>query len=138
MTTSEGQAQISGLRGQMGELRGDMGDMRGQMGELRGEVNGLNRRVDDLNRLLMVLIGIAGGGLITAVTSLVLQLHEVTPYPSQSSNQSTMRDRYSSLIRGWPVRGNAWVLPGKRTNSTVLPSRFMATKYSSLWAMGQR
>ena len=49
-----------------------------------------------------------------------------------------MRDRYSSRIRGWPVRGKAWLLPGKRTNSTVLPSRFSATKYSSLWATGQR
>lgn len=46
----------------------------GEIGELRGEINGLNRRMDDLHRLLMVLIGIAGGGLITAVASLVLQL----------------------------------------------------------------
>ena len=50
------------------------GRVHGQIGELRGEINGLNRRMDDLHRLLMVLIGIAGGGLITAVTSLVLQL----------------------------------------------------------------
>ena len=50
------------------------GQVYGQIGELRGEINGLNRRMDDLHRLLMVLIGIAGGGLITAVTSLVLQL----------------------------------------------------------------
>ena len=50
------------------------GQVYGQIGELRGELNGLNRRMDDLHRLLMVLIGIAGGGLITAVTSLVLQL----------------------------------------------------------------
>ena len=48
--------------------------MYGQIGELRGEINGLNRRMDDLHRLMMVLIGIAGGGLITAVTGLVLQL----------------------------------------------------------------
>ena len=57
-----------------GQVQGQIGDLRGQMGELRGEMNGLNRRVDDLHRLLMVLIGIAGGGLVTAVTSLVLQL----------------------------------------------------------------
>lgn len=50
------------------------GQVHGQIGELRGEITGLNRRMDDLHRLLMVLIGIAGGGLITAVTSLVLQL----------------------------------------------------------------
>ena len=39
-----------------------------------GGINALNRRMDDLHRLLMALIGIAGGGLVTAVTSLVLQL----------------------------------------------------------------
>ncbi len=57
-----------------GQVHGQIGDLRGQMGEVRGEVNGLNRRMDDLRRLLMVLIAIAGSGLITAVTSLVLQL----------------------------------------------------------------
>ena len=62
MTTAEGQVQ------------GQIGDLRGQMGEVRGEVNGINRCVDDLHRLLMVLIAIAGGGLVTAVTSLVLQI----------------------------------------------------------------
>ncbi len=45
-----------------------------QVGELRGDISGLNRRIDDLHRLLMLLIGIAGGGLLAAVTSLVLQL----------------------------------------------------------------
>jgi hypothetical protein len=50
------------------------GQAHGQIGELRGEINGLNRPMDDLHRLLIALIGIAGGGLITAVTSLVLQL----------------------------------------------------------------
>ena len=50
------------------------GQVYGQIGELRGEINGLNRRMDDLHRLMMVLIAIAGGGLITAVTGLVLQL----------------------------------------------------------------
>ena len=45
-----------------------------QVGELRGEISGLNCRIDDLHRLLMVLIGIAGGGLLAAVTSLILQL----------------------------------------------------------------
>ena len=45
-----------------------------QIGELRGEINGLNRRMNDLRRLMIALIGIAGGGLITAVASLALQL----------------------------------------------------------------
>ena len=96
MTTAESQVQ------------GQIGDLRGQMGEVRGEVNGINRRVDDLHRLLMVLIAIAGGGLVTAVTSLVLQILKIArPYASQSSNQATRRERYSSRMRGWPVRGKA-------------------------------
>ena len=52
-----------------------------QVGELQGEISGLNsrmddmhRRLDDMHRLLMVLITVAGGGLITALVSLVLQL----------------------------------------------------------------
>ena len=45
-----------------------------QIGELRGELNALNRRMNDLRRLMIALIGISGGGLITAVASLVLQL----------------------------------------------------------------
>ena len=46
----------------------------GEIGELRGELNALSRRMNDLRRLMIALIGIAGGGLITAVASLVLQL----------------------------------------------------------------
>ena len=45
-----------------------------QIGELRGELKSLNRRMNDLRRLMIALIGISGGGLITAVASLVLQL----------------------------------------------------------------
>ena len=46
----------------------------GQLGELRGEINGLKSRMDDLHRLLMVLIGIAGGSLVTAIVTMILQL----------------------------------------------------------------
>ena len=45
-----------------------------QIGELRGELKAMNRRMNDLRRLMIALIGISGGGLITAVASLVLQL----------------------------------------------------------------
>lgn len=48
--------------------------IEGQVGELRGEISGLKSRMDDMHRLLMVLIGIAGGGLVTAIISVVLQL----------------------------------------------------------------
>ncbi len=51
-----------------------MATVEGQIGELRGEIRGLNNRMDDMHRLLMVLIGIAGGGLITAIIAVVLQL----------------------------------------------------------------
>ena len=44
------------------------------VGTLQGEISGLKSRMDDMHRLMMVLIGIAGGGLVTALVSLVLQL----------------------------------------------------------------
>ena len=45
-----------------------------QVGELKGEIHGLTKRMDDMHRLLMVLIGIAGGGFVTAVVGLIIQL----------------------------------------------------------------
>ena len=45
-----------------------------QVGELRGRIEGLKGRIDDMHRLLTALITIAGGGLLTAVISLILQL----------------------------------------------------------------
>ncbi|MCY4579437.1 MAG: hypothetical protein OXD31_10345 [Chloroflexi bacterium] len=44
------------------------------VGTLQGEISGLKSRMDDIHRLMMVLIGIAGGGLVTALVSVVLQL----------------------------------------------------------------
>ena len=55
-------------------IEGQIGELRGEIGELRGEVNGLKSRMDDMHRLMMVVIGVAGGGLITALISLVVQL----------------------------------------------------------------
>ena len=46
------------------------------MGELKGEMRGLTKRMDDLHRLLMVLVGVAGGGLLATVAGLVVQLVE--------------------------------------------------------------
>ena len=64
---------VSKLETSMGELRGEINGLNRTVGELRGEVTGLHRRMDDTHRLLMVLIGIGGGGLLTAVVSLILQ-----------------------------------------------------------------
>ena len=58
------------IEDQIGELRGQIGELRG---ELRGEVGGLKTRLDDMHRLLMVLIGVAGTGVVAAVTGLILQ-----------------------------------------------------------------
>ena len=55
-------------------IDGQIGELRGQIGELRGEVGGLKDRLDDMHRLLLVLIGVAGGGLLTAIIGLVVQL----------------------------------------------------------------
>ena len=45
-----------------------------QVGELLEQIEGLKGRIDDMRRLLMVPITITGGGLLTAVISLILQL----------------------------------------------------------------
>ena len=57
-------------------IEGRIGELQGAVGELKGHVGGLRRRMDDMHRLLMILIGVAGGGLITAVIGLVFQLLE--------------------------------------------------------------
>ena len=53
-------------------IEGQIGELRGEVGGLRGEVNGLKSRMDDVHRFLMVVIGVAGGSLITAPVSLVV------------------------------------------------------------------
>ena len=62
-------------------VEAQIGEIRGQLGELKGQVNGLikrmddmHRRMDDMHRLLMILITVAGGGLLAAVVGLILQL----------------------------------------------------------------
>ena len=62
------------IESQIGELRGQVGELREQIGELRGEFNGLSRRMDDMHRLMMVIIGVAGGGLISGIIGVILQL----------------------------------------------------------------
>ena len=57
-------------------IEGQIGELKGEVGELKGHVSGLSKRMDDMHRLLMILIGVAGGGLITAVIGLVFQLLE--------------------------------------------------------------
>ena len=57
-------------------IEGQIGELKGAVGELKGHVSGLSKRMDDMHRLLMILIGVAGGGLITAVIGLVFQLLE--------------------------------------------------------------
>ena len=74
MTTISVEGQISELRGDFNDLRDQFGELRGEVGELKGEVRGLSKRMDDMHRLLMILIGVAGGGLLTAVSGLIVQL----------------------------------------------------------------
>ena len=57
-------------------IEGQIGELKGSVGELKGHVGGLSKRMDDMHRLLMILIGVAGGGLLTAVIGLVFQLLE--------------------------------------------------------------
>ena len=55
-------------------IESQIGELREQIGELRGEFNGLNRRMDDMHRLMMVMIGVAGGGLVSGIVGVILQL----------------------------------------------------------------
>ncbi len=55
-------------------VESQIGELREQIGELRGEFNGLNRRMDDMHRLMMVMIGVAGGGLVSGIVGVILQL----------------------------------------------------------------
>ena len=57
-------------------VEAQIGEIKGQLGELKGQVDGLGKRMDDMHRLLMILITVAGGGLLAAVVGLILQLVE--------------------------------------------------------------
>ena len=46
----------------------------GRVGRIEGVQDQMSKRLDDMHKLLITLIAIGGGGLITAVVSLVLQL----------------------------------------------------------------
>lgn len=48
-------------------------DIIGRVGRLEGSPEQMSKRLDDIHKLLITLIAIGGGGLITAVVSLVLQ-----------------------------------------------------------------
>ena len=49
-------------------------DIATRLGQLEGKVDGLERRVDDIHRLLMVIITIAGAGLLSGIVGVILQL----------------------------------------------------------------
>ena len=56
------------------QFDGRLDSLATAVGELRGEMRGLTKRMDDLHRLVMVLVAVAGGGLLAAVAGLVVQL----------------------------------------------------------------
>ena len=64
------------IEGRIGELQGAVGELKGHVGGLRRRMDDMHKRMDGMHRLLMILIGVAGGGLITAVIGLVFQLLE--------------------------------------------------------------
>ncbi len=64
------------MEGQIGELKGQVGELKGHVGGLSKSMDDMHKRMDDMHRLLMILIGVAGGGLVTAVIGLVFQVLE--------------------------------------------------------------
>ena len=64
------------MEGQIGELKGQVGELKGHVGGLSKSMDDMHKRMDDMHRLLMILIGVAGGWLVTAVIGLVFQVLE--------------------------------------------------------------
>ena len=62
------------VEAQIGEVKGQLGELRGQVDGLSNRMDDMHHRMDDMHRLLVMLIGVAGGGLLTAVVGLILQL----------------------------------------------------------------
>ena len=64
------------VEAQIGEFKGQLGELKGQLDRLINRMDDMHRRMDDMHRLLMILITVAGGGLLAAVVGLILQLVE--------------------------------------------------------------
>ncbi len=57
-----------------GRMENQLDDLNGRVSRIEGALEQISKRMDDMHKLLITLIAIGGGGLITAVVSLVLQL----------------------------------------------------------------
>ena len=55
-------------------IENQLDDLNGRVSRIEGALDQMNKRMDDMYKLLITLIVIGGGGLTTAVVSLVLQL----------------------------------------------------------------
>ena len=63
-----------GVEGRLGRIEDNQGQIIARIGHIEGSHEQMSKRLDDVHKLLITLIAIGGGGLITAVISLVLQL----------------------------------------------------------------
>ena len=63
-----------GVEGRLDRIEDNQGQIIARIGHIEGSHEQMSKRLDDVHKLLITLIAIGGGGLITAVISLVLQL----------------------------------------------------------------
>ena len=79
MVTTEDRAgrienKIDDLSGRVERIEDKVDNLNGRVSHVEGVQDQMSKRLDDMHKLLITLIAIGGGGLITAVVSLVLQL----------------------------------------------------------------
>lgn len=66
--------KIDDLSGRVERIEDKVDNLNGRVSHVEGVQDQMSKRLDDMHKLLITLIAIGGGGLITAVVSLVLQL----------------------------------------------------------------
>ncbi len=66
--------KIDDLNGRVERVENKVDNLNGRVSRVEGTQDQMSKRLDDVHKLLITLIAIGGGGLITAVVSLVLQL----------------------------------------------------------------
>ena len=62
------------IEGQLGEMRGEISGLKDRMDDVNRRIDDSNRRIDDVHRLQMVIITVAGAGMLSGIVGVILQL----------------------------------------------------------------
>ena len=71
-TTIEG--QLGEMRGEISGLKDRMDDVNLRIDDVNRRIDDSNRRIDDVHRLQMVIITVAGAGMLSGIVGVILQL----------------------------------------------------------------